>query len=150
LDVNQNGIFTVTITDVRGCTRDGSFLTSDNRPQVELGPNTTLCQNAPVAPLDALNPGATYAWELNGAASGTAQTQTVNTSAFGLFEYKVQVTDPVTNCFARDSITFTINEAPAFNVTNNSPIACNSTTGQITLNFTSPVGSLFSYFIGGP
>ncbi len=150
LDVNQNGIFTVTITDVRGCTRDGSFITSDNRPQVELGPNTTLCQNAPVAPLDALNPGATYAWELNGAASGTAQTQSVNTSSFGIFEYKVQVTDPVTNCFARDSTTFTINEAPAFNVTNNSPIACNSMTGEITLNFTSPVGSLFSYFIGGP
>jgi large repetitive protein len=152
INVNQNGIFTVSVTDALGCVRDGTIFTSDNRPQVDLGPDLTLCQNTPVAPLDAQNPGATFAWELNGAPSGTAQTQTVNTATFGVFEYKVQVTDTGTpfNCFTRDSITFTINEAPAFNVTNNSPIACNSTTGQITLNFSSPAASLFSYFISGP
>lgn len=152
INVNRNGQFTVTITDATGCTTDGSILTTDNRPQVELGPNTTLCQDSPVTPLDAQNPGATYAWELNGAASGTASTHAVNTSAFGVFEYKVQVTDPVTNCFARDSTTFTINESPAFTVTNNGPIPCNpgAGTGQITLNLTSPAGTLLSYFISGP
>lgn len=150
LNVNQQGIFNVTITDALGCTTQGSFLTADNRPQVELGPNTTICQNSPVAPLDAMNPGASYAWELNGAPSGTAQTHSVSTASFGIFEYKVQITDPVTSCFGRDSITFTINESPAFTVANNGPIACNSETGEITLNFTSPAGSLFSYFISGP
>ncbi|MGC1243594.1 MAG: PKD domain-containing protein [Chryseosolibacter sp.] len=148
--VNQQAMYTVTVTDSLGCSTDGNFLAADNRPQVELGPNTTICQNTGVAPLDAQNPGATYAWELNGAPSGTAQMQTVNTSAFGLFEYKVEVTDPVTSCFVRDSITYTINESPTFNATNNSPIACNATTGQITLNFVTPAGSLFSYFISGP
>ena len=150
ITVNQQAMYTVTITDLMGCTTDGTFLAADNRPQVELGPNTTICQNTPVAPLDAQNPGAVYAWELNGVPTGTGQTQTVNTSAFGVFEYKVQVTDPVTNCFIRDSTTFTINESPAFTVTNNSPIACNSATGEITVNFTSPAASLFSYFISGP
>ena len=148
--VDQPGMYTVTVTDSLGCSTDGTIMTADNRPQVELGPNTTICQNAPVTPLDAQNPGATYAWEINGLASGTAQTQTVNTAAFGVFEYKVHVTDPVTNCFVRDSTTFTINEAPAFNVTNNGPITCNTSTGEITINFTSPAGSLFSYFINGP
>lgn len=150
ITVNQQAMYTVTVTDALGCSTDGTIMAADNRPQVELGPSTTLCQNTPVAPLDAQNPGATYAWELNGAPSGTTQTQSVNTSAFGMFEYKVEVTDPVTNCFVRDSITYTINESPTFNVTNNSPIACNSTTGEITLSFTTPLGSLFSYFISGP
>lgn len=150
VSVNQQAMYTVTVTDSLGCSTDGEFLAADNRPQVELGPDQTICQNTGVAPLDAQNPGTTYAWELNGAPSGTAQMQTVNTSAFGLFEYKVEVTDPVTNCFVRDSITYTINESPAFNATNNSPIACNARTGQITLDLVSPAGSLFSYFISGP
>ena len=148
--VNQQGMYSVTVTDALGCTTDGTILTADNRPQVELGPNTTLCQNTPVAPLDAQNPGATFAWELNSVPSGTTQTHSVNTANFGVFEYKVQVTDPVTNCFVRDSTTFTINESPTFTVTNNGPISCNTSTGQITVNFTSPAGSLFSYFINGP
>jgi gliding motility-associated-like protein len=150
ITVNQPAIYTVTVTDALGCTTDGSILTADNRPQLELGPNTTICQNTAVAALDAQNPGATYAWELNAAPSGATRTHGVNTATAGLFEYKVQVTDPVTTCFVRDSITYTINESPAFTVSNNSPIACNTATGQITVNFTSPAGSLFSYFIGGP
>lgn len=150
ITVNQQGMYSVTVTDSLGCSTDGTILTADNRPQVELGPNTTLCQNTPVSPLDAQNPGATFAWALNGLPSGTTQTQSVNTANFGVFEYTVQVTDPVTNCFVRDTTIFTINESPAFNVTNNGPISCNTTTGQITVNFTSPAGSLFSYFINGP
>lgn len=149
INVNQNGIYRVTVTDALGCSTDGQFFTSDNRPQVELGPNTTICQDTPVTPLDAQNPGATYAWQLNGAPSGTAQTHAVNTSAFGIFEYKVLVTDPVTNCFVRDSTTFTINESPDIDVPPPAPIVCNSNTGQITVNFLSPAASLFSYFISG-
>ena len=152
ITVSQQAMYTVTVTDALGCSTDGSFLASANRPIVELGPNTTICQNTPIAPLDAQNPGAVYAWELNGVASGTTQTQSVDTSIPGVFEYKVQVTDTGTpfNCFVRDSITYTINETPSFNVSNNSTIACNTATGQITLAFTAPLGGLFSYFISGP
>lgn len=148
--VNQPAMYNVTITDVRGCTTDGTFMTVDNRPQVDLGPNTTICENTAIANLDALNPGATFAWDINGTPSGTTQRQAVDTSAPGVFEYSVLVTDPVTNCFTRDSTIFTINPAPVFNVTNNSPIACNAANGEITLDFTGPAGGLFSYFISGP
>lgn len=150
ITVDQQGMYGVTVTDALGCSTDGTIMTADNRPQVELGPNTTICQDSPISPLDAQNPGATYAWEVNDATSGTAQTHPVTTSTAGVFEYEVLVTDPVTNCFVRDSTTFTINESPAFTVTNNGPIACNSSTGEITVNFTSPAASLFSYFISGP
>lgn len=150
ITVNQQAIYTVTITDTLGCSTDGSIMTTDNRPQVELGPNTTICQDTPVADLDAQNPGADHAWELNGVASGTDETHPVNTATPGVFEYKVEVTDPVTTCFVRDSITYTINESPTFVATNNAPIACNTETGEITLDFTAPAGSLFSYTISGP
>ncbi|HEY9488890.1 MAG TPA: PKD domain-containing protein, partial [Chryseosolibacter sp.] len=150
ITVNQQGTYSVTVTDALGCSTDGTIIAADNRPQVELGPDTTICEDTPIAPLDAQNPGAVYAWQLNGAPTGTAQTQNVNTSNFGLFEYKVLVTDTVTNCFVRDSTTFTINESPAFNLSNNSPILCNTTTGEITIDFTSPAGSFFSWFVDGP
>lgn len=150
ITVDEQAMYTVTITDARGCTTDGTFMTADNRPQVALGPNTTLCQNSAVANLDAQNPGATFAWDINGTASGTAQTHPVDTSVPGVFEYTVVVTDPITTCFTRDSTIFTINASPVFNATNNSPIPCNAATGAITLDFTGPAGSVFSYFISGP
>jgi gliding motility-associated-like protein len=150
VSVNKQAIYKVTITDAQGCTTDGSFLTSDNRPQVQFGPDLTLCQNTPVFPLNAQNPGATYAWTVNGAAGGTAQTQSVSTATPGVFDYKVKVTDPVTTCFAKDSITYTIKESPAFTATPTNPSACGANDGKIALNITAPVGSLFTYFITGP
>lgn len=151
ITVNQQAMLTVTVTDSLGCSTDGNFLATDNRPQVELGPDQTICQDTGVAPLDALNPGATYAWEVNGVSSGTTQRQSVNTSAFGIFEYKVVVTDTaaVPDCFIRDSVTFTINESPKFNVPPPLPIVCNSNSGEITIEFNSPATGLFSYFISG-
>src|SRR5690606_967148 len=60
--VSQQAIYTVTVTDANGCTTNGSIMAADNRPQVDLGPDLTICQNSPVTPLDAQNPGATFAW----------------------------------------------------------------------------------------
>lgn len=148
--VNQQGIYSVTITDSLGCSNTGEFLTADNRPRVELGPSTTICENTSIAALDAQNPGATYAWEVNAVPSGTAQTHDVNTSNAGVFEYKVQVTDPITTCYVRDSVTFTINESPSFHTTVAGPIQCNTASGQITIDFDGPVGNMFSYSINGP
>ncbi|MBT1699669.1 gliding motility-associated C-terminal domain-containing protein [Fulvivirgaceae bacterium PWU4] len=150
ITANVQGNYLVTVTDKNGCSTDGTFLAVDNRPRVQFGPDPTICQNVPIAPLNAQNPGATYAWELNDAANGNvAQTQSVNTSAPGVFEYKVTITDPVTTCFAIDSITYTINPSPVFTATG-STIACGATNGQIGLNITAPATSLFSYFVTGP
>lgn len=151
ITVNRPARFLVTITDENTCSTDAEFVVVDNRPRVEFGPNLTICQNTPIRPLDAQNPGATYVWEVGGAPNGnTAQTQTVNTSSPVVVEYKVQVTDPITTCFARDSVTYTINQSPSFIATPTDPTTCTSNDGQISINITAPVASLFSYFVAGP
>lgn len=150
ITVSQSALYTVTVRDALGCTAEGRFMPSDNRPVVDLGPDQTVCQNTGVAPLDAHNPGADYAWELNGVSSGTDQTHPVSTATPGVFEYKLIVTDPFSTCFVRDSVIFTVNESPAFTLTNNSPIVCNTETGEITIVFDAPADRVFSYFISGP
>jgi gliding motility-associated-like protein len=148
--VNQQGQYTVAVTNAAGCTTTGTILATDNRPILDFGPDITVCQNTVLPSLNALNPGATYAWTVNNVASGTARTQPVTTATPGLFEYKVRVTDPVTTCFARDSITYTVKESPAFTAIPGPPIACLTSTGEITVNITAPSNTLFSYFVTGP
>jgi large repetitive protein len=153
ITVSQTAIFDVTITDAQGCTTDGSFITSDNRPIVQFGPDLTVCQNTPIFPLDAQNPGATYQWFINGVVTpNTSQTQTVDTSTPTVTPdvYVVQVTDPVTTCFRRDTVAYDVKESPAFTATPGAPIACGAATGQITIDITSPATGLFSYFVSGP
>jgi large repetitive protein len=151
LVIDQQAIYDVTISDANGCTTDASFLAADNRPQVDFGPNLTLCQNTPVAPLNAQNPGLTFVWTLNDVPNGnTIQTQGVNTSLPGTFEYEVLVTDPITTCFREDSIIYTINESPAFTAVPTNPLSCGQLTGTINLTITAPAASLFTYFITGP
>src|SRR5690606_12688196 len=59
IEVNQQGIYTVTITDGVGCTSSGGILVAENRPIVDLGPDLTICQKWHVEPLVAQSPGAT-------------------------------------------------------------------------------------------
>lgn len=147
--VAKKGTYAVTITNVQGCTSNGSIPIGDPRPLVELGPDLTVCQNTPLAPLDAQNPGDTFAWKINGAASGTAQTEPVDSSTPGVFLYAVTIIDPVTTCFAKDSVTFTINQSPVISTITTTPATCNTANGQITFDITAPAGTLFSYFILG-
>lgn len=151
--VSQQSIVDVTITNtVTSCTSNGSILVADNRPPVELGPNQTICQNQPGVVLDASNPGATYAWTVNGAPSvpGNTQTQSVDTSVPGVFEYKVTVTDPITTCSVRDSVFFTIGESPSFTAVANNTSACLVNDGSIDLTLLAPAANLFSYTVTGP
>lgn len=151
ISVSQQSIVGVTITNtVSGCTSNDSILVADNRPQVELGPNQTLCQNTPVFPLNAQNPGTVYAWTINGTPAGTAQTQSVNSSVPGVFLYEVQVTDPITACTVVDNVTFTFNESPAFTAIASNTTACGTLTGQIALTLNTPASTLFTYFVTGP
>ena len=145
------GAFRVVMTDpVSQCVTQGSSLVVDNRPIVDLGSDLTVCQNTPLPTLDAQNPGAQFAWTLNGAAPSGSQRYPVNTSAFGLFEYKVRVTDPVTGCFRRDSVRYTINETPSFTLSAmNSDADCNTNSGSITIDI-APATVLLSYRLEGP
>lgn len=149
VQVDRQQIIGVTITNAAGCTSFGDLLIADNRPVVELGPNQNVCQNTPVAPLDAQNPGTNYAWTINGVPSGTTQTQAVGTSTPGTFEYGVQVTDPITTCTATDLVVFTINGSPDFTVVPTNTSGCVTNTGQIALTINGPATGSFTYAVTG-
>ena len=153
--VTRESIVNVTITNPQGCTSSGSRLVADNRPQVNLGPDQTICENTPIAPLNAQNSGANYQWFVSAITNGpampngnTAQTQTVNTGVIGNYEYKVQVLDPITLCRVRDSLVFTINESPEFLANVTPPAVCGAN-GQIALDIQTPIGRMFSYYVNG-
>ena len=148
IQVDRQQIIALTITNAAGCTSRRDLLIADNRPVLELGPNQNVCQNTPVAALNAQNPGANYAWAINEVPSGTTQTQAVSTAIPGPFEYRVQVTDPITTCTVKDSVVFTINAAPAFTAVPNT-IVCGTNNGQIQLTITGPAGGTFSYSVVG-
>jgi gliding motility-associated-like protein len=152
ITVSDQSIVAVKITDLNGCTSAGQSIIVDNRPQVELGPNTTVCQNVAATALNAQNPGATYAWSINGTPTLTSQGQPVNTTLPGSFTYKVIVTDPVTTCTATDQTTFTVVATPTFTLTGTNPTACNAADGTLQLNLTTtaPPTGPYSYFLTGP
>ena len=146
----RQAIYRVTVTNSAGCSTDGAIRAVDNRPIVDLGTNLTICQNTPVAPLDAQNPstGNTYAWTINNAPAGSGQRQSVDTSAPGVFEYEVTVSDGT--CSAQDSIIYTINPTPVFAAVATPTSLCGADDGRVDVNITGPAGAMFSYFITGP
>ena len=151
--VNQQLGVSVTNTDVHGCYAKASAVVADNRPQLDLGPDQTVCQNNAVNVLDASNKGATYVWTTNGVANGnTIQKQAVDTSTPGIITYGVTVTDPLTTCTVSDQITFTVNVSPSFTLAVGATPTCNTANGSVILNIaaTTPTGGPYSYFLTGP
>lgn len=148
ITVSQQSIVGVTISDTNGCTSNGSLLVADNRPQVELGPDLTICEDTPIAPLNAQNPGLTFNWTVNGGSTTNLQTRNVDSSAPGVFEYQVDVLDPITTCSVSDSVTFTINSSPQFTATATNALSCATPLGEIDVSVPSAGGS-FSLFITG-
>lgn len=149
ITVSQQSIVGVTITDINGCTSNGSLLVADNRPQLELGPDLTICEDTPIAPLDAQNPGTSYNWTVNGGSSTTTQTRNVDTSSPGVFEYRVTVLDPITTCTVIDSVTFTINATPVFTATPTDATGCATADGEVVIALATAGGS-YSFFFTGP
>ncbi len=152
ITVSQQSIVAVKLTDAKGCTSSGQSIIVDNRPQVDLQPNTTICQNTAAVTLDALNPGANHNWTINGAPGGNSQAQSFNPTVPGLFTYQVVVTDPVTTCTATDQTVFTVIASPIFTLGGTNPTACNAADGtlQLNLSVTTPATGPYSYFLTGP
>ncbi len=147
--VTEQIIVDVTITDNNGCFSNGTLLVADNRPIVELGADLTICEDIPLAPLDAQNPGLTITWTINGGSTTNTQTRSVDTSTPGVFEYKVTILDPITTCEISDSITYTINDIPVFTAVPTNATSCVATDGSILLSLAA-VGGSYSYFFTGP
>lgn len=111
ITVTASGQYTVTITGANGCSiNDTSNVTIVGSPVVDLGPNQSVCSNAPVT-LSAGNPGSTYEWHsTSGALLSTAQSYTPLSSG----TYIVTVSN--TGCSAQGSITITMLPSPVIPV----------------------------------
>lgn len=106
ISVSTSGTYSVTVTDVNGCTgTDVINVNINTAPVVNLGADVTQCGGSVL--LDGQNPGSTYLW------STSATTQTISVSASGT--YSVTVTSPG-GCTGTDVINITINPAPAVNL----------------------------------
>ena len=92
----NNGVYTVTVTDARGCTDMNTFsVLLYPEPIINLGPDTGyICGGTPL-PLNAGNPGSTFLWNTG------AVTQTIVATTSGT--YDVAVTN-FYSCVGHDTI----------------------------------------------
>ncbi len=157
--VNRDLAVSVTNTDVNGCFSRASSLVVDNRPQVDLGPDQTVCQNNAVNVLDAGNRGATYVWKLKDETTGTItnggtiQQQAVDTALPSKTTYTVTVTDPITTCAVTDAVTFTVNVSPNVTLTKRDPTGCGIDDGELQVNLANSTpsgGPNYAIFLTGP
>jgi gliding motility-associated-like protein len=149
--VTEQSIIAVIITDTNGCQSIGQSIVVDNRPQLDLGPDVSICEDNSTPALNAQNPGANYQWSINGVNSSNSQAQAVTVTTPGVFTYKVIVTDPVTTCTVTDDKTYTIKVSPLFTVTGTNPTGCGLSNGTIQLNLltSAPAGGPYSFFVSG-
>lgn len=148
IEVTEPAMISVYITNSEGCQSDPreSFI-DDTRPEVDLGADQTLCQDVDFPDLDALNPGSTYLWTLNGSANGNVlRTQEVDTTVPGVYVYEVTVED-ILNCVNSDDVAFTVETIPVFTTAVTDPPGCGASTGQIDITIADP-GS-YSFALDG-
>jgi hypothetical protein len=134
ITVTTSGTYSVAVVDSFGCMgSDSVAITFVPFPVVNLGPDVTACQGTSV-PLDAGNPGSTYAW------SNSATTQTTSVTASG--SYSVSITDP-NGCPGADTVEVTINPLPTVTLTGNADSVC-SVAAAFALSGGSPSGGTYS------
>ena len=149
ITVNEPSLISVYITNLEGCRSDPmeSFI-DDTRPEVDLGADRTICQDVTVSEFDAMNPGSTYTWYLNGTENGNVlRTQPVDTSIPGIYTYEVTVED-IFNCITTDDVTLTIENSPEFTTVGGTTTGCGNNDGTIDIDVTQS-GS-FNYTVSGP
>lgn len=149
ISVDQRSTIDVFLTNEAGCNSDVvQVLVDDTRPQVDLGPDLTICQNEFIQDFDAVNPGAAYIWTLDGTSTGnTLRTQRIDTSIPGTFTYKIEVED-IFACIGEDSLVMDIIETPVFTAIPTPATGCGVANGEIFLNLIT-TGS-FTYELNGP
>lgn len=150
--VTEQSIIAVIITDTNsGCQSTAQSIVVDNRPQLDLGPDVSICEDNSTTALNAQNPGATYQWTINGVNSSNSQAQAIDVTTPGVFTYAVTVTDPISTCTVTDDKTYTIKVSPLFTLTGTNPTGCGSANGTIQLNLltSAPAGGPYSFFVSG-
>lgn len=150
--VTEQSIIAVIITDTNsGCQSTAQSIVVDNRPQLDLGPDVSICEDNSTTALNAQNPGATFQWTINGVNSSNSQAQAIDVTTPGVFTYAVTVTDPISTCTVTDDKTYTIKVSPLFTLTGTNPTGCGSANGTIQLNLltSAPAGGPYSFFVSG-
>jgi PKD repeat protein len=137
IDVEQPGLYSVRILNSVGCQSEDTIDVYDGRPQFDLGPNMTVCEDDSIVLNTGLpvgNPANTFSWTVNGAPIGGNQRfLAINTSNPGIFDYRVNVIDGLTGCVNNDSIIVTINPTPTatYDIVNST---CGNSDGSISIN----------------
>ena len=139
LPVTEPGIYSVVISyadpTINGCTSTAESFVADGRPQFDIGPDITVCQNENVADLaTGLNPTSyIFDWRINGVPSSvTENAHPVDTTVPGIYSFSIDVEDNLTTCFSRDTAVITVNQGPeiAFTVVNST---CNNNNGEVQI-----------------
>jgi gliding motility-associated-like protein len=149
LTVTQSGLYTVLLAN-GSCGRADQVNVTFTRPQVDLGPDTTLCGGGDQIVLNAGNPGSTYLWSTG----ATTQTITVTAAPGSSTTYSVTVTQPgPAGCSDTDEIVVR-GGAPSIITATSTPTAADCSgagvnTGTVTLTLPG-TGGPFTYAWTGP
>jgi hypothetical protein len=104
ISVSTAGLYYVGITTAQGCSAGDSMnLVVNTPPIVNLGADVAFCTGDSIL-LDAANTGFAFLW------NDSTMNQTLTTGVAG--NYFVTVTNPMTACFASDTIMVTVNPLP--------------------------------------
>lgn len=124
LNVSATGTYYVIVTDNATTCFEGDTIvvTINSNPTVALGSDTTFCSASGPITLSAAPGPYDYQWS----DMSTGSSITTNTSG----NYDVLVTDSITGCVSRDSISVTVNASPVVNLGSDTAM-CG---GQVTLD----------------
>ncbi len=137
ITANQNGTYTVILTDSGGCTASAQTTVTISDPVTSItASNTTIDCNNSNATLDAGTGFTSYNW------STTESTQAIVVSAAGT--YTVTVTDAA-GCTATDNITITSVAIPSVSINPNNPSICNGNSVDLTATGSSGTGMGYTY-----
>ena len=147
--IDGQAIITVSIISPDGCESETVFsFVRDGRPPVEIGDAAVHCIGDSPPDLVADNPGASYEWQVDANSAGNSMTQSIDTSAPGIFEYTVAVIDPLTMCIGRDTLQVTILNVPDVTIVSTPTMGCGNDDGQLDISFNT--AGNFDYEITGP
>ncbi len=125
IKVVSAGIYIVEVSDSIGCLSSDSIkIVLQKLPQVDLGNDTTICDNEFVA-INAFNDGLIFNWNTG------AVSQKIEITTEGV--YSVEVTDEI-GCLGRDEIKLTVTPLPIVNLGNDTSICAGESVIINTLN----------------
>nr|WKN38487.1 gliding motility-associated C-terminal domain-containing protein [Tunicatimonas sp. TK19036] len=152
ITATEPGFYNVTVMNADSCISEGEVFVVDNRPQIALPEDFTLCQNEEreldVEVPSAGDPG--YEWIIldeNDQVVTSINEPVIEVSEItpdaGIYQYTVTVTDDI-GCFVQDTVVVTILESPAIE---SSVIesSCGTDDGEITVNVTSDPNETYTY-----